>query len=90
MMRKAYVQFRRKISECERIIDVINEALRENPGCTTHDLVRVTADHGLAISKSIAHGTYPTRYGVGCIKADKILSTDPLSAGLPYSYVHWC
>ena len=50
MLRKAYVQPRRKISE--EIIGVINEAIRENPGYTARDLVRVTSDHGLTISES--------------------------------------
>ncbi len=31
---------------------VTNEAIRDNPVYIAHDLLRVTADHGLAISKS--------------------------------------
>ncbi len=50
MLRKAYVQPRRKISE--EIIGVINEAIRENPVYTARYLVRVTSDHGLTISGS--------------------------------------
>ncbi len=49
MLRKVYVQPSRNISQ--RIIGITNEAIRENPVYIAHDLVRVTADHGLAISK---------------------------------------
>ncbi len=58
----------------ERIIGVINEAIREKEWFTARDLVRVTADTGLAISESLM-ACNPARYGVGC-QADKILLTD--------------
>ncbi len=50
MLRKAYVETRRKISE--RIIGVIHKAIHYNPGYTARDLMRVTAYHSLTILES--------------------------------------
>ena len=75
MLRKVYVQPSRNLSQ--KNIGVTNEAIRENPLYIAHDLVRVTADHGLAIQKShiarfrrdmgwVAKGTkYSQRSGKG-------------------------